>query len=164
MKEQWISLILTSGMLSALYPMASSERNTVKHRLNKWTARWTTVAVLPGLWSAAQSQGGGQLLVEYPKGQYWGQYSSVPSLMMGQNAPSAGSQTIQNQEEQLIYQKTMLPLRGPQQAGKMGQGESHGAQLREIQSPTPGRNKPGINDGGQPAQKQLSREGSQKPV
>lgn len=49
MNNQSISLIPTSGRLSALYPMASSEKNSVRHGQDKWTARWTAEAVLPGL-------------------------------------------------------------------------------------------------------------------
>lgn len=60
-----------------------------------------------------------------PQVSILGQYCAASSLMMwtmGQSAPSANSQMIQNREGWLIYQLVVLPIRGTS-TGSFSTGE-----------------------------------------
>ena len=66
-----------------------------------------------GLWSAAESPGGGTSLVGYSRGHQWGKYcftSSLRTYFLEQTAPSASSQVIQNWEECLLHHLVVLPF------------------------------------------------------
>lgn len=73
------------------------------------------------------------------QGSVLAQYCLTSTLMswaMGQSAPAASLQRLQNEKERLMDQMAVLPFR--RQAGKTGRQGSHEVQQRQKPSPAPG--------------------------
>ena len=94
----WHCLITSS--LTNLWSMAGIN--------GQWDSLKTGWTSLKGLWSVAQSVAGGQSLVVYTSGPYWGQYCLISSLMiwmMRQSVPKVNLQMVQTWEEWLMHQR-----------------------------------------------------------
>ena len=94
----------------------------------------------------AQSPAGEQSVVVHPRGLHWSQYCSTSSSTawkMGQSAPSACLQMIQNWKEWLMHQVHALPVRGTWTGSRIGQNRTSWSPTKAKRKVLHlGRNKP----------------------